>query len=231
MKPVLPETSILRDIGTMPAVWRHEQLQQPPGSPLMYLGGVGRARRRPAASPACPARAGDLTRDPVPVADALEGDGSPFGEVAEQRLDGAWLVVNPLLGGEPSVLVQDGELRMVRPALAGQARVVVASGSMMGHRCTCLACELSRHECSGRCSAFMWFARWSPGRAPGSSTDPASCGESSPTRIPTAGQAADLEAVERTARNARGGPPSCDHRHLEHLWLWLSPRSPFCGSS
>jgi hypothetical protein len=56
-------------------------------------------------------------------------------------------VIDPELGERAPILIQDRELRIV---LVG-----VASDSIMGHSCTSFACVLSRHECSGRCSAFI----------------------------------------------------------------------------
>jgi hypothetical protein len=89
----------------------------------------------------------DLVRDPIPVSHALQGDWSSFREVLQETSDGAWLVLDPELGEQVPILIEDRELRIV---LVG-----VASDPIMRHGCTSFTCALSRHECSGRCSAFI----------------------------------------------------------------------------
>jgi len=84
---------------------------------------------------------------PVPVAEALQGHRCAFGELLQEGLDGAGLMVDPVLRDKLAVLVQNGELGIV---LVG-----VASDPIMRHGCTSFTCALSRHECSGRCSAFI----------------------------------------------------------------------------
>jgi hypothetical protein len=89
----------------------------------------------------------DLVGDPIPVADALEGDWGAWRKVLQEGLDGSGVMVDPMLGQRAACLVQDGELRIV---LVG-----VTSDPIMRHGCTSFTCALSRHECSGRCSAFI----------------------------------------------------------------------------
>jgi hypothetical protein len=89
----------------------------------------------------------DLVGDPIPVPDALQGDGGALWQVLEESLDGPRLMVDPVLGEKAAVLIQNGELRV---ALVG-----IASDPIMRHGCTSFTCALSRHECSGRCSAFI----------------------------------------------------------------------------
>ncbi len=97
----------------------------------------------------------NLTGDPhrpgvlpgVPIADALQGHRRAFGEPLQESLDSAGLVIDPALLPELAILVQDGKLRVV---LVG-----VATHSIIRHGCTSFTCALSRHECSGRCSAFI----------------------------------------------------------------------------
>ena len=47
----------------------------------------------------------DLIGDPVPVANALQGNGTAFREVLEEGLDGAQLMFDPLLGEKAAVLI------------------------------------------------------------------------------------------------------------------------------
>jgi hypothetical protein len=51
-----------------------------------------------------------LVGDPVPVADALQGDGSALREAFQEGLDGAPLVINPGLVMQLPSFIQDGEL-------------------------------------------------------------------------------------------------------------------------
>jgi hypothetical protein len=89
----------------------------------------------------------DLVGDPIPVDDALEGDESASWEVLQKGLDGARFMIDPGLVLELTSLIENGE--------AGIVLVGVASDPIMRHGCTSFACVLSRHECSGRCSAFI----------------------------------------------------------------------------
>jgi hypothetical protein len=105
------------------------------------FGGVGQERQA--------AGGFDLIGDPIPVPHALEGDRRAFGEVLQKSLDGAGPVINPGLLAELAILIENSELRI--------ATMGVATHSIMRHSCTSFsfACVLSRHECSGRCSAFI----------------------------------------------------------------------------
>jgi hypothetical protein len=126
-----------------------EQLGEPVGVELvglvdvahqeLGLGGVGQEGEA-----AC---GFDLVGDPIPIADTLQGDRGAWRKVLQEDLDSPWLVVDPLLGHEAASRIQDRELRIV---LVG-----VTSDPIMGHGCTSFTCALSRHECSGRCSAFI----------------------------------------------------------------------------
>jgi hypothetical protein len=128
----------------------------------MAFAACARRGKQPAASLAsrktsgrCAARAGDLVGDPhrpgvlpgVPIADGLQGDRSAVGHVFQESLDGTGLVVDPDLVAELPILIENSELQI--------ATMGVATHSIMRHSCTSFACALTRHECSGRCSAFI----------------------------------------------------------------------------
>jgi len=66
----------------------------------------------------------DLVDDPIPVADALEGDGSSGRELGEERADRPRLMVDSHLFDEPSVMIEHGEDRI--------SLVCVASDLIMG---------------------------------------------------------------------------------------------------
>jgi hypothetical protein len=56
-------------------------------------------------------------------------------------------MVDPGLLAELAFVIEYGELRI--------ATMGVATHSIMRHGCTSFACVVSRHECNGRCSAFI----------------------------------------------------------------------------
>jgi hypothetical protein len=85
--------------------------------------------------------------DPVSIADAFQGDGSAFGELLQEGLDGARLVVHPGLLAESAMPIQNRELTT--------AAMGVATDPIMGYGCTSFSCVVSRHKCSRRCKAFI----------------------------------------------------------------------------
>jgi hypothetical protein len=93
----------------------------------------------------------NLIGDPVPVPDALQGDGGAIGEVLKESLDGPRLMVEPVLDKKAAVLIQNGELRVV---LVSVTTDLIIHGS-----CTFLCLRARRKpncdEGSGRCSAFI----------------------------------------------------------------------------
>jgi hypothetical protein len=54
----------------------------------------------------------DLVGDPVPVPDALQGNGSTFGQAFKEGLDGARLMIDSGLTTELAMLIENGELRI-----------------------------------------------------------------------------------------------------------------------
>jgi len=84
-----------------------------------------------------------LIDDPAPIANALQGDGSPLGWAVEESLDSARLMIDAGLVTELTSLIEDGEM--------GKAILGVATDPIMRHSCTSFTSVLSLHECSGRC--------------------------------------------------------------------------------
>jgi hypothetical protein len=107
------------------------------------LGGVGQERQATCSL--------DLVGDPVPVADGLQGNRSTFRHIFQEGLDGARLMVDPVLGEQIPLLIRDRELGIVL--------VSVASDPTIHGSCTFLCLRARRKtncdEDSGRCSAFI----------------------------------------------------------------------------
>jgi hypothetical protein len=129
-KPLASSLSVLPKVpGTGVDVAHHD----------LGLGGVRQERQA--------TRSFDLIGNPVPVAHALQGDRGAFGQALQEYLDGAGLVIEAGLVTELAISIGNRELRI--------ATMGVATHSVMSHSCTAFTCLVTRHECSGRCSAFI----------------------------------------------------------------------------
>ena len=90
----------------------------------------------------------DLIGDPVPVADALQSDGGTGRELSKEGLDGASFMDHPRLADDVPTIVLDFEL--------GVALVGIATDPIIAHAAPPVkTVGTSRHQCSGRCSAFI----------------------------------------------------------------------------
>jgi hypothetical protein len=94
----------------------------------------------------------DLVRNPIPVADALQSDRGSRGEVREEALNGAALMFDPGLAEDVPTIVLDFDL--------GVPLVGIATDPIIAHAAPLVKQVMdSRHQCSGRCSAFIQSTR------------------------------------------------------------------------